>query len=85
MSSLFTSDHIGVTTLSPQLQLWDIAAGRIKRYRGYTDTLALNIARRRAGLHLVTSTSGAGGALPRSSGLPKSPRAVHEVQALVVR
>lgn len=26
------------------LHLWDIAAGRVKRYRGYADTLALNIA-----------------------------------------
>jgi hypothetical protein len=26
------------------LHLLDIAAGRVKRYRGYADTLALNIA-----------------------------------------
>jgi uncharacterized protein len=26
------------------LHLWDIAAGRVKRYRGYADTLALDIA-----------------------------------------
>jgi uncharacterized protein len=26
------------------LHLWDVAAGRVKRYRGYADTLALHIA-----------------------------------------